>query len=61
MLLWEDSTNLVLFDFWIKGCGPCMASFPLQQRLQKRYGADGFQLLSINALDQGQIFDLRLK
>ncbi|OQP51333.1 hypothetical protein A4H97_27535 [Niastella yeongjuensis] len=44
--------KLVLYDFWIKGCGPCMASFPIQQRLQKTYGGDHFQLLSVNTVDK---------
>ncbi|QKJ32343.1 TlpA family protein disulfide reductase [Mucilaginibacter mali] len=44
--------KLVLLDFWIKNCGPCMESFPVLRRLQKTYGGDKFQLLSINAYDK---------
>jgi len=44
--------KLVLLDFWIKNCGPCMESFPVLQRLQKMYGGDKFQLVSINAYDK---------
>jgi hypothetical protein len=29
-----------------------MASFPVQQRLQKTYGGSAFQLLSVNALEK---------
>ena len=48
----EVKDKLVLFDFWIKACGHCMASFPVQQRLQKTYGGSAFQLLSVNALEK---------
>jgi thiol-disulfide isomerase/thioredoxin len=44
--------KLVLFDFWIKNCGPCIESFPVLQQLQKKYGGDKFQLVSINAYDK---------
>jgi thiol-disulfide isomerase/thioredoxin len=44
--------KLVLMDFWIKNCGPCMESFPYLQQLQKTYGPDKFQLLAINAYDK---------
>lgn len=44
--------KLVLLDFWIKNCGPCMESFPVLQALQKKYGCEKFQILSINAYDK---------
>lgn len=44
--------KLILLDFWIKNCGPCMESFPVLQQLQKKYGGDKFQLVSINAYDK---------
>lgn len=44
--------KLVLLDFWIKNCGPCMESFPALQQLQKKYGGNKFQLVSINAYDK---------
>lgn len=44
--------KLVLVDFWIKNCGHCMESFPELQRLQKTYGGNRFQLVSINAWDK---------
>jgi thiol-disulfide isomerase/thioredoxin len=43
--------RLLVFDFWIKNCGPCMESWPHLQALQKKYGGASFQLLSINAED----------
>ena len=42
--------RLLVLDFWIKNCGPCMESWPHLQALQKKYGAS-LQLLSINAED----------
>jgi thiol-disulfide isomerase/thioredoxin/outer membrane lipoprotein-sorting protein len=44
--------KIVLMDFWIKNCGPCMESFPYLQALQQKYGANKFQLLAINAYDK---------
>jgi thiol-disulfide isomerase/thioredoxin len=44
--------KLVLMDFWIKNCGPCMESFPHLQALQKKFGPAGFQLLAVNSYDK---------
>lgn len=44
--------KVVLMDFWIKNCGPCMESFPYLKELQAKYGHDKFQLLAINAYDK---------
>jgi thiol-disulfide isomerase/thioredoxin len=44
--------KLIMVDFWIKNCGHCMESFPELQRLQKTYGGNQFQLISINARDK---------
>jgi len=43
--------RLLVLDFWIKNCGPCMESWPHLQALQKKYGGAPFQLLAINAED----------
>jgi thiol-disulfide isomerase/thioredoxin len=43
--------RLLVLDFWIKNCGPCMESWPHLQALQKKYGGTSFQLLAINAED----------
>ncbi|MBX3256613.1 MAG: TlpA family protein disulfide reductase [Chitinophagaceae bacterium] len=43
--------KLVMLDFWIKSCGPCLASFPYLNELQERFGTDKFQILSINTED----------
>ena len=43
--------KIVVMDFWIKNCGPCMESFPKLKALQNKYGKEKFQLLSINSYD----------
>jgi thiol-disulfide isomerase/thioredoxin len=43
--------RLLVLDFWIKNCGPCMESWPHLQALQKKYGGASVRLLSINAED----------
>lgn len=48
----ELKGKLIMMDFWIKNCGACMSSFPELKRLQKLYGGDNFQLVSVNAWDR---------
>jgi thiol-disulfide isomerase/thioredoxin len=49
--LYQYRGKIVMLDFWIKSCGPCLASFPHLNELQLKFGADKFQLLSINTQD----------
>ena len=49
--LYQYRGKVVLLDFWIKTCGPCLASFPYLNELQQKFGSDKFQLLSINTED----------
>ena len=49
--LYQYRGKIVMLDFWIKSCGPCIASFPHLNELQQKFGKDGFQLLSINTED----------
>lgn len=44
--------KVVVMYFWIKNCGACMESFPYLKALQKKYGSENFQLLSINSYDE---------
>lgn len=50
--LYQYRGKIVLLDFWIKTCGPCLASFPHLNELQKKFSADKFQLLSVNTEDK---------
>jgi cytochrome c biogenesis protein CcmG/thiol:disulfide interchange protein DsbE len=38
----------VYLDFWASWCAPCKRSFPWMGELQKRYGANGLQVVAIN-------------
>lgn len=50
--LYQYRGKIVLLDFWIKTCGPCLASFPHLNELQQKFDTDKFQLLSINTEDK---------
>jgi thiol-disulfide isomerase/thioredoxin len=41
-----------MLDFWIRTCGPCLASFPHLNELQQKFGNNSFELLSINTEDK---------
>ena len=46
--------KVVLLDFWIKNCGPCIASVPHLNELQKKYANKNFEIISINSYDPKQ-------
>lgn len=43
--------KIIMLDFWIRSCGPCLASFPHLNKLRQKFGANTFELLSINTED----------
>lgn len=43
----------ILLDFWASWCVPCRQSFSWMNKMQSRYGKDGFKVIAIN-LDPSQ-------
>lgn len=43
--------QVVYLDFWASWCKPCQKSFPWMNKLQARYPAESFKVITIN-LDQ---------
>jgi thiol-disulfide isomerase/thioredoxin len=39
--------QVVLLDFWASWCDPCVRGIPFLGELQRRYGKDGFSVVSI--------------
>ncbi len=50
--LYQYRGKIVMLDFWIKSCGPCLASFPHLNELQQKFNSNDFQVLSINTEDK---------
>ena len=46
--LGELKGKVVLVDFWASWCVPCRHSFPWMNDMQKRYGAQGLQIIGVN-------------
>lgn len=47
----EFSGKYILLDFWSRGCGPCIASFPESERVAEKY-ADRLRIVSISSDDK---------
>ena len=43
--------KIVLLDFWIKNCGPCIKSIPDLNDLQEKFKNSNFEILGINSYD----------
>jgi thiol-disulfide isomerase/thioredoxin len=43
--------NVILLDFWIKNCGPCIQSVPHLNELQDKFKGKNFKIISINSYD----------
>ena len=54
------SGKVLLVDFWASWCGPCKASFPSLDKLQKEYGDRGFFILAINQDKTGEAMKMFL-
>ena len=50
--------EVILLDFWIKNCGPCILSVPYLNKLQDRFGSRGFRIISINSYDSNEDISL---
>lgn len=51
VMLSDFRGQVILLDFWIKNCGPCLASMPHLNELQSRFKNQKFKILSINSYD----------
>lgn len=40
--------KVVYVDFWASWCVPCRESFPWMSEMQRKYGAQGLQIVAIN-------------
>lgn len=43
--------KVILLDFWIKNCGPCIQSVPHLNELKKKYKSKDVEIISINSYD----------
>jgi thiol-disulfide isomerase/thioredoxin len=44
--LFDFKSDLLIIDFWATWCGPCVASFPKLEFLQKKFG-EKLRILSV--------------
>lgn len=44
----QDTSKLILVDFWASWCGPCIKSFPAVKALYEKYGVKGLTVIGIS-------------
>ena len=59
--LGELKGKVVLVDFWASWCVPCRHSFPWMNDMQRKYGAQGLQIIAVNLDDDKNAADKFLK
>jgi thiol-disulfide isomerase/thioredoxin len=59
--LGELKGKVVLVDFWASWCVPCRHSFPWMNEMQKKYGAQGLQIIGVNLDDDKKAADKFLR
>jgi len=47
--------KVIMIDFWASWCGPCKASFPVLNTLQKEYGPKGLVIIAVNQDQTGAL------
>ncbi len=52
----EFKGKYILIDFWSRGCGPCIASFPESEKMAERY-RDKLEIVSISTDPKGMWID----
>nr|WP_239000355.1 TlpA disulfide reductase family protein [Hyunsoonleella ulvae] len=44
--------NVILLEFWFKGCGPCLASIPSLNKIEEKYRGKKFKLYGIETKEK---------
>jgi thiol-disulfide isomerase/thioredoxin len=48
----EYKNKVVLVEFWIRNCGPCIASVPKLNSLQDKFKNRGLEIIAVNPYDE---------
>jgi peroxiredoxin len=48
----EHRGRLVVLDFWVTWCGPCMQSMPLVEEVVREFASRGVELVAVNMEEQ---------
>lgn len=52
--LTQFNGKVVLLEFWFKNCGPCIASVPHLNAMERKYKGKNFEIVAINTWDSKQ-------